>query len=156
MSLVGFDETIPEAAYLYPPLTTVRQDFAALGELMMQKVLLALEEDEPATSTPTASARARRRRKGRAWLAVARGTAHHAPDRCPGRFDRRRTTHQRSWIESRSRRSYSSVTAAVKSSPSGGTELRWRLPACSGERAPRDHRGDTVQLGDPGQGCAGG
>jgi len=49
VSLVGFDD-VPEAAYLYPPLTTVRQDFAALGELMMQKVLLALEEDEPATS----------------------------------------------------------------------------------------------------------
>jgi DNA-binding LacI/PurR family transcriptional regulator len=48
VSLVGFDD-VPEAAYLYPPLTTVRQDFAALGELMMQKVLLALEEDEPAT-----------------------------------------------------------------------------------------------------------
>ena len=48
VSLVGFDD-VPEAAYLYPPLTTVRQDFAALGELMMQKVLLALEEDEPVT-----------------------------------------------------------------------------------------------------------
>ena len=49
VSLVGFDD-VPEAAYLYPPLTTVRQDFAALGEMMMQKVLLALEEDEPATA----------------------------------------------------------------------------------------------------------
>jgi DNA-binding LacI/PurR family transcriptional regulator len=48
VSIVGFDD-VPEAAYLYPPLTTVRQDFAALGELMMQKVLLALEEHEPVT-----------------------------------------------------------------------------------------------------------
>ena len=48
VSVVGFDD-VPEAGYLYPPLTTVRQDFAALGELIMQKVLLALEEDEPAT-----------------------------------------------------------------------------------------------------------
>ncbi len=45
VSIVGFDD-IPEAAYLYPPLTTVRQDFAALGELMLQKMLVALEEDE--------------------------------------------------------------------------------------------------------------
>lgn len=46
VSVVGFDD-VPEAAYLYPPLTTVRQDFAALGALMMQKVLVALEEHEP-------------------------------------------------------------------------------------------------------------
>ncbi|NDK31867.1 LacI family DNA-binding transcriptional regulator [Nesterenkonia haasae] len=45
VSIVGFDD-IPEAAYLYPPLTTVRQDFAALGQMMMQKVLIALEEGE--------------------------------------------------------------------------------------------------------------
>jgi DNA-binding LacI/PurR family transcriptional regulator len=40
---VGFDD-IPEAAYFHPPLTTVRQDFAALGQLMMQKALVELEE----------------------------------------------------------------------------------------------------------------
>lgn len=49
VSIVGFDD-IPEAAYLYPPLTTVRQDFAALGQMMMQKVLVALEESESETS----------------------------------------------------------------------------------------------------------
>ena len=38
VSVVGFDD-VPEAGYLFPPLTTVRQDFAALGELIMQKVL---------------------------------------------------------------------------------------------------------------------
>ena len=38
--------TFPEAGYLFPPLTTVRQDFAALGGLMMQKVLVAVEEPE--------------------------------------------------------------------------------------------------------------
>ncbi len=48
VSVVGFDD-IPEAAYLFPPLTTVRQDFAALGELMIQKLLVSLEEGEPAT-----------------------------------------------------------------------------------------------------------
>ena len=52
VSIVGFDD-IPEAAYLYPPLTTVRQDFAALGQMMMQKVLVALEEsDGETTDTP--------------------------------------------------------------------------------------------------------
>lgn len=49
ISLVGFDD-IPEAAFLYPPLTTVRQDFAALGEIMVQKALIALEEGEDETT----------------------------------------------------------------------------------------------------------
>ena len=48
VSVVGFDD-VPEAGYLYPALTTVRQDFAALGELIMQKVLIAVEEPETAT-----------------------------------------------------------------------------------------------------------
>ncbi len=56
VSVVGFDD-IPEAGFLYPPLTTVSQDFKALGQLMMQKVLTALEEggDETIdTPIPTA------------------------------------------------------------------------------------------------------
>jgi DNA-binding LacI/PurR family transcriptional regulator len=55
VSIVGFDD-VPEAGYLLPPLTTVRQDFAALGGLMMQKVLIAIEEPENvsvSTSLPT-------------------------------------------------------------------------------------------------------
>ena len=48
ISVVGFDD-VPEAPYMFPPLTTVRQDFAALGALMMQKVLVAVEEPESAT-----------------------------------------------------------------------------------------------------------
>lgn len=48
VSVVGFDD-IPEAGYLFPPLTTVRQDFASLGELMMQKVLIAVEEPDSVT-----------------------------------------------------------------------------------------------------------
>ncbi|MDQ1126068.1 transcriptional regulator, LacI family [Microbacterium sp. LKL04] len=48
VAVVGFDD-VPEAAYLSPPLTTVRQDFRALGELMMQKVLLAVEEPDALT-----------------------------------------------------------------------------------------------------------
>jgi len=48
VSVVGFDD-VPESEYFTPPLTTVRQDFAALGRQMMQKVLLALEEAEDET-----------------------------------------------------------------------------------------------------------
>ena len=48
VSVVGFDD-VPEAPYLFPPLTTVRQDFAALGELIMQKVLVAVEEPDSVT-----------------------------------------------------------------------------------------------------------
>jgi DNA-binding LacI/PurR family transcriptional regulator len=52
VSVVGFDD-VPEAAYFRPPLTTVRQDFAALGGLVMQKVLIAIEDpDDVAESTP--------------------------------------------------------------------------------------------------------
>jgi DNA-binding LacI/PurR family transcriptional regulator len=55
IAIVGFDD-IPEAAFLYPPLTTVRQDFAALGEQMLQKVLVALEEEQgETTDTPLAT-----------------------------------------------------------------------------------------------------
>lgn len=55
ISIVGFDD-IPEAAFLYPPLTTVRQDFAVLGELMVQKMLVALEEGaDETTDTPLAT-----------------------------------------------------------------------------------------------------
>lgn len=48
VSVIGFDD-VPEAGYLFPPLTTVRQDFDTLGELIMQKVLIAVEESEPLT-----------------------------------------------------------------------------------------------------------
>lgn len=55
VSVVGFDD-VPEAGYLFPPLTTVRQDFAALGELMMQKVLVSVEEPDRITEdTPLAT-----------------------------------------------------------------------------------------------------
>ncbi|MBN9606499.1 MAG: LacI family DNA-binding transcriptional regulator [Actinomycetales bacterium] len=51
VSIVGFDD-VPEAGYLIPPLTTVRQDFAALGDLTMQKVLLAIEDPDSTTVSP--------------------------------------------------------------------------------------------------------
>ncbi|MGQ7349902.1 LacI family DNA-binding transcriptional regulator [Quadrisphaera oryzae] len=46
VSVVGFDD-VPEAAYLVPPLTTVRQDFDALGRRCLE-VLLARLRGEPA------------------------------------------------------------------------------------------------------------
>ncbi len=48
ISVIGFDD-VPEAGYLFPPLTTVRQDFEMLGELIMQKVLIAVEEESAVT-----------------------------------------------------------------------------------------------------------
>jgi DNA-binding LacI/PurR family transcriptional regulator len=38
ISVVGFDD-VPEAPYYVPPLTTVRQDFTALGRRVVQVVL---------------------------------------------------------------------------------------------------------------------
>ncbi|BDZ46183.1 LacI family DNA-binding transcriptional regulator [Naasia aerilata] len=43
VSVVGFDD-IPEAEYLMPPLTTVRQDFERLGRDMMARVAAVLSE----------------------------------------------------------------------------------------------------------------
>ncbi len=46
VSVIGFDDQ-PEAAHFLPPLTTVRQDFEALGRLGMNKILAALGERDP-------------------------------------------------------------------------------------------------------------
>jgi DNA-binding LacI/PurR family transcriptional regulator len=43
MSIIGFDD-IPEAAYLRPALTTVRQDFDQLGNLAIKRMILQLRE----------------------------------------------------------------------------------------------------------------
>lgn len=43
VSVVGFDD-IPEAAYLSPPLTTVRQDFAELGRRCLRLLIAEIEE----------------------------------------------------------------------------------------------------------------
>ncbi|QWT24772.1 LacI family DNA-binding transcriptional regulator [Subtercola sp. PAMC28395] len=45
VSVVGFDD-IPESGHYRPPLTTVRQDFAALGHLTMSKLLKSLTDTE--------------------------------------------------------------------------------------------------------------
>jgi len=44
---VGFDD-IPEAAYFEPPLTTVRQDFAALGKQSVEYLVEMIREREVA------------------------------------------------------------------------------------------------------------
>ncbi|BDV31157.1 LacI family DNA-binding transcriptional regulator [Microbacterium terricola] len=52
ISIVGFDD-IPEAAHFWPPLTTVRQDFAELGRRCVDLLLGPRgDADEPA-ATPT-------------------------------------------------------------------------------------------------------
>lgn len=43
VSVVGFDD-IPEAAYFDPPLTTVRQDFAALGEQSVEYLIAQIDD----------------------------------------------------------------------------------------------------------------
>lgn len=50
VSVAGFDD-IPEAAYFSPPLTTVRQDFGAVGRHSIS-VLLDRIEREPSPATP--------------------------------------------------------------------------------------------------------
>jgi DNA-binding LacI/PurR family transcriptional regulator len=44
VSVVGFDD-IPEAAYLIPPLTTVRQDFQAVGRRAIEILQAAIADD---------------------------------------------------------------------------------------------------------------
>jgi DNA-binding LacI/PurR family transcriptional regulator len=53
ISVVGFDD-IPEAAYMLPPLTTVRQDFDEVGRRSMATLLQLLDTD--AKSTPPSTA----------------------------------------------------------------------------------------------------
>ncbi|WP_414715138.1 LacI family DNA-binding transcriptional regulator [Stackebrandtia sp.] len=53
VSIVGFDD-IPEAEFLSPPLTTVRQDFDEVGRRGIATLLRLLEDDEPSTDPPIA------------------------------------------------------------------------------------------------------
>lgn len=72
ISVVGFDD-IPEAAYLIPPLTTVRQDFDAVGRRAIQILRSAISDDavperliepELVVRASTAYPRARREPEG--------------------------------------------------------------------------------------------
>jgi DNA-binding LacI/PurR family transcriptional regulator len=54
VSVVGFDDQ-PEAPFFAPPLTTVRQDFAGLGErltALLDALLAGEETDDPPAQTP--------------------------------------------------------------------------------------------------------
>jgi DNA-binding LacI/PurR family transcriptional regulator len=50
-SVVGFDD-VPEAAYLIPPLTTIRQDFTALGRRCIEAVLALINGEPPLEPEP--------------------------------------------------------------------------------------------------------
>jgi DNA-binding LacI/PurR family transcriptional regulator len=50
-SVVSFDD-VPEAAYTIPPLTTVRQDFGALGRRAVDALLARITGDEPPSREP--------------------------------------------------------------------------------------------------------
>jgi DNA-binding LacI/PurR family transcriptional regulator len=52
ISVVGFDD-MEEAHSFWPPLTTVRQDFAAVGRLSVQKLLRKIARTERATNDKT-------------------------------------------------------------------------------------------------------
>lgn len=45
MSVVGFDD-LPDARHFLPPLTTVRQDFRALGRLVIRELIAAMDGRE--------------------------------------------------------------------------------------------------------------
>lgn len=47
VSVVGFDD-LPDSRHFLPPLTTIRQDFAALGALALDLVIAAIEGEEGA------------------------------------------------------------------------------------------------------------
>lgn len=49
VSVVGFDD-VPEAEFLIPPLTTVRQDFPAVGRRAIEVLRRAIEGGDPAPS----------------------------------------------------------------------------------------------------------
>jgi len=56
VSVVGFDD-VPEAAYLIPPLTTVRPDFDAVAQAGLAVLLEALESGVPTQGTRTIAPR---------------------------------------------------------------------------------------------------
>ena len=51
VSIIGFDD-VPLARFYTPPLTTVRQDFKALGKVCFAKLLALVEPDRPAERLP--------------------------------------------------------------------------------------------------------
>ncbi|WP_062137369.1 LacI family DNA-binding transcriptional regulator [Demequina aestuarii] len=52
VSIVGFDD-VPLATYLWPPLTTVRQDFGAIGKELVASLLTQMAGEAPARDALT-------------------------------------------------------------------------------------------------------
>ncbi|MEO7350285.1 MAG: substrate-binding domain-containing protein, partial [Marmoricola sp.] len=57
-SVVGFDD-IPESGYFIPPLTTVRQDFTAVGRLAIDTLQVAMRPDQDTGDHGVSSRRGR-------------------------------------------------------------------------------------------------
>jgi DNA-binding LacI/PurR family transcriptional regulator len=57
-SVVGFDD-IPESGFFIPPLTTVRQDFTAVGRLAIDTLRLAMRKESAEADRSLASGRGR-------------------------------------------------------------------------------------------------
>jgi DNA-binding LacI/PurR family transcriptional regulator len=70
VSIVGFDD-MDTAASLWPPLTTVHQDFAAVGRLSIQKLLAKVSDSDSEGSTTIVPTRL----VIRSSTAIPRGTA---------------------------------------------------------------------------------
>lgn len=64
LSVVGFDD-IPEAAHFWPPLTTVRQDFAELGRRCVERLLAPEAAQHPTMLEPALIVRASTAAPGR-------------------------------------------------------------------------------------------
>ena len=73
VSVVGFDD-IPEAEFLHPPLTTVRQDFAAVGQCCVALLTHAVEQADGHAETVVVPAQ----------LLVRSSTAPPRPAGVPG------------------------------------------------------------------------
>ena len=56
VSVVGFDD-LPEAAYMQPPLTTVRQEFYEVGQRSIRLLLEQIDGHEPADPRPVIATR---------------------------------------------------------------------------------------------------
>ena len=63
ISVVGFDD-VPEAAHFWPPLTTVRQDFAEIGRRAVAMLLDEIRGDIPAARAPVETQFIQRRSTG--------------------------------------------------------------------------------------------
>ncbi len=73
VSIIGFDD-IPEAAHFWPPLTTVRQDFAELGRRCVALLLGDIDESRGRPGAHRHRPRAHRARLDRAGRVLSRCT----------------------------------------------------------------------------------